>query len=394
MAPKNTKNTKKAIRGKAAGAAGAAKAPEETLSDAERLALRMSCDRALSGHGLRTPADTLAELATLSAEELAADIYGRGGSVGVLEEEVRKLLDKPAAVFMPSGTMIQQIALRIHADRRNRRVVAFHPTCHLELHEDKAYQRLHGLVGRPIGDGRSLLTLTDLQKVGEPLAALLIELPQREIGGQLPAWKDLKAQVKWARGQGAAVHLDGARLWECGPFYDRPLSAIAALFDTVYVSFYKGLGGTAGGMLLGEEDVIAEAREWRHRHGGTLFNLWPYAAAALAGLRLRLPRMAAQVEHARAIAAALSKIDGVLVTPDPPQTPMMHINLRTTPAAFTAGVRRLATQERLWAFGGSVASDTPGFCRVELYAGDATLALTPQEVATAIRALLPFNAES
>ena len=95
------------------------------------------------------------------------------------------------------------------------------------------------------------------------------------------------------------------------PVLRSALSEIAALFDTVYVSFYKGLGGVAGGILLGEEDVIAEAREWRQRHGGTLFNLWPYASAALAGLRLRLPRMDAYVQHARAVAVAVSAIDGV-----------------------------------------------------------------------------------
>ena len=76
-----------------------------------------------------------------------ADIYGNGGVVAVLEREVSELLGKPAAAFMPSGIMAQQIALRVHADRRGRHVVAFHPTCHLEMHEDKAYQRLHGLVG-------------------------------------------------------------------------------------------------------------------------------------------------------------------------------------------------------------------------------------------------------
>lgn len=331
----------------------------------------------------------LAELTTLGPDELAADMYGDGGAVAVLEDEVRALLDKPAAVFMPSGTMIQQIALRIHADQRNRRVVAFHPTCHLELHEDKAYQRLHGLLGRPVGDARELLTLPDLEAVGEPLAALLIELPQREIGGRLPAWEDLVAQVGWARDHGAAVHLDGARLWECGPFYERSLSEIAGLFDTVYVSFYKGLGGPAGGMLLGEPDVIAQARDWRHRHGGTLFSLWPYAAAGLAGLRLRLPRMGIYVDHARAIAAALTAMDGVAVVPDPPQTPMMHIHLRTTEAALVAGVRRMASRERLWTFGGSAPTDTPGIRRVELYAGEATLAFTPAEVAAVIRELLP-----
>ena len=361
----------------------------ENLSADERRALRAACDRALSGHGLRTPANTLSEIATLRPDELTGDMYGDGGVVTLLEEEVRALLDRPAAVFMPSGTMIQQIALRIHADRRQRRVVAFHPTCHIELHEDKAYQRLHGLIGRPVGDRHALITLADLECVSEPLAALLIELPQREIGGLLPAWKDLVAQVSWAHDRGAAVHLDGARLWQCGPFYDRPLSDIAALFDTVYVSFYKDLGGTAGGMLLGDAEVIAEAREWRHRHGGTLFNMWPYAAAGLAGLRLRLPRMGAYVKHARAIAKALTAIEGVEVVPDPPQTPMMHIYLRTTPAAVMAGVRRLATQQRLWAFGGSVAADTPGIRSVELTVGEATLALSPAEVASTVRALLP-----
>jgi threonine aldolase len=315
-------------------------------------------------------------------------MYGDGGTVATLEEEVRTLLGKPAAVFMPSGTMIQQIALRIHADARTSRVVAFHSTCHLELHEDKAYQRLHGLVGRTVGDPRELITLAQLEAIAEPIAAVLWELPQREIGGRLPAWKDLVAQVGWARAHGAAAHLDGARLWECGPFYDRPLSDIAGLFDTVYVSFYKGLAGTSGGMLLGDTEVIAEAREWRHRHGGTLFNLWPYAASALTGLRLRLPRMPTTFKHARAIATALAKIDGVEVVPDPPQTPMMHVHLRTTPEAFDAGVRRLATEQKLWAFGGSMATDTPGIRRAELNVGDASLALTPKEIAEAVRGLL------
>ncbi len=361
----------------------------EFLPYAERIALREKCDRSLWGHGAQTPAEALDELATLRPDELAGDIYGNGGTVALLEEEVRTLLGKPAAVFMPSGTMIQQIALRIHADQRNRRVIAFHPTCHMELHEDQAHQRLHGLIGRPVGDPRGLITLADLQDTHEPIAALLIELPQREIGGRLPAWKDLKAQVAWAHAQGAAVHLDGARLWTCGPFYDKPLTEIAGLFDSVYVSFYKDLGGTSGGMLLGEEDVIAQAREWRHRHGGTLPALWPYAAAGLAGLRLRLPRMGDYVAHARAIADALSPIDGVEVTPDPPHTNMMHIYLRSTPDAVIAGIRRLAREEKLWAFGGSVAADTPGYRRLELSVGDATLKFTPQEVAQVVGALLP-----
>jgi threonine aldolase len=361
----------------------------DRLSDDERRALRAGCERALLGSGLRTVADSLSELAMLPAEDLTPDEYGDGGAVAVLETEVRELLGKPAAVFMPSGTMAQQVALRIHADRRGRQVVAFHPTCHLELHEDKAYQRLHGLIGRTLGDGRELVTLADLEAVREPLAALLIELPQREIGGRLPAWDDLVAQVAYVRERGAAVHLDGARLWESGPFYGRPLSEVAGLFDSVYVSFYKGLGGLAGSMLLGDDDMVTEARAWRHRHGGTLYRLWPYAAAGLAGLRLRLPRMGAYVAHAQAVAAALAGVEGVAVVPDPPQTPIMHLFLRTTPAAVTAGIRRMAAEQRLWTWYGSSPTDVPGVRRVELHVGDATLAFTPDEVAAAVRALLP-----
>jgi threonine aldolase len=361
----------------------------DTISDDEARALRLGCDRSLQAGRLRTAADALAELTSLAPDELTADIYGDGGAVGLLEREVVSLLDMPAGVFMPSGTMAQQIALRIHADRRGRRVVAFHPTCHLELHEDKAYQRLHGLVGRPLGDGRGLLTLADLQGIREPLAAVVFELPQREIGGRLPAWDDLVGQVEYLRARGVAVHLDGARLWEAGPFYERPLADIVGLFDSVYVSFYKGLGGLAGCMLLGDEELIGEARAWRSRHGGTLFALWPYAAAGLAGLRLRLPRMGAYAEHARAIAPVVAAVDGVDVVPDPPQTPMMHLHLRTTAAAISGGIRRLATEERLWTWGGSSPTDTPGIRRVEFTVGEDTMAFAPDEVAAIVRAMLP-----
>jgi hypothetical protein len=81
--------------------------------------------------------------------------------------------------------------------------------------------------------------------VAEPLAALLVELPQREIGGLLPAWDDLVAQVGWARDRDTAVHLDGARLWEAAAGYERSPAEVAALFDSVYVSFYKGIGALA-----------------------------------------------------------------------------------------------------------------------------------------------------
>ena len=133
------------------------------------------------------------------------------------------------------------------------------------------------------------------------------------------------------------MHLDGARLWESAAGYGKPPADIAGLFDTVYVSFYKGLGALPGCCVAGPEDVVAEVREWRHRMGGTLFGLWPNAASALSCLARRLPMMPRYLSHTRAIADALRDLPGVTIVPDPPQTPMLHLLLRTTAEDFTAG---------------------------------------------------------
>jgi threonine aldolase len=345
---------------------------------------RWKCSRAIHWHGNWTAEQLLAAIPT----DLGTDRYGTGGVVDALEHEIRHVLGKPAAVFMPSGTMAQQIALRIHADRRGVRSVAFHPTAHIELQEEKAYQRLHHLVGVAIGDSRRLITSDDLQAVRERLAAVLFELPQREIGGRLPEWNDLEEQVDCVRRQGTAVHLDGARLWECTPYYGRTPGEIAALFDTVYVSFYKGLGGLAGACLAGAEDVIAEARVWRKRHGGTLFGLWPNAASGLAALRKRLPLMPKYFEHARAIAEELRGIPNVEVVPDPPQTPMMHLHLHVDETAFLAAARRIAQEQDVFTWPRTYPGDAPAIRVVELTVGDATRQFTPGEVAAIVRQLV------
>ena len=167
----------------------------EELSPAEQAALRDRCSVFLAGHGQVTAAGMLASIPAGTV----TDRYGDGGVVAELEAEIAGLLGKPAAVFVPSGTMAQQCVLRVHADRRQRKTVIFHPMCHLERHEGEAYQRLHGLTGRPAGDLDRLMTIGDLTAIGEPPAALLIELPQRDLGGQQPAWEDLLAQFDWAR---------------------------------------------------------------------------------------------------------------------------------------------------------------------------------------------------
>jgi threonine aldolase len=353
-------------------------------SNDELLALQDKCTRFLTGHG---PVNVPDLLATIPGDT-AVDRYGDGGVVADLEQEIATLLGKPAAVFLPSGTMAQQSVLRVHAGRRGRRTVVFHPMCHLERHENEGYQRLHHLTGRMAGDPNRLIGRDDLDAIHEPVAALLLELPQRDLGGQQPEWAELEAQVAWARDQGAAAHADGARLWESSAGYDRPPAEIAALFDTVYVSFYKGIGALPGCCVAGPDDIVAEVREWRRRMGGTLYGLWPNAASALTCLRRRLPRMAGYLEHARAISRALAGVPGVRVVPDPPQVPMMHLLLATGQEEFSAAARRLAEQQQVWTWPKAMTTGDPGVQRVELSVGDATSELGPAEVREIVAALI------
>jgi threonine aldolase len=384
-----------------AGASDAAGDPREerevgagrglTLTPAEVRALRRSCTRFVAGDGPRTAADYLAQI----PPDTEVDFYGIGGVVEELEREVATILGKPAAAFMPSGIMAQQIALRIHADRRGRRGIVFHPLCHVDQKELRAYEQLHGLRGHPVGEPHRLLTLADLtthrwlgEPMGEAPAVLLLELPQRDIGGELPAWNDLDAQVEWARGRGAAVHLDGARLWGCEAFYGRSLAEIAALFDTVYVSFYKQLGGLAGCALAGPNDIVLEAKDWRRRHGGMLYGLWPNAASGLTALRARLPRMAVYQRHALAIADALRDLPDAQVVPDPPHTPMFHLLLRRETEALSDAALRLAHEEGTWTFHRLSGTEVPGVHRWEIEVGEATLTWTPAEVRSLVERLL------
>ena len=182
-------------------------------------------------------------------------------------------------------------------------------------------------------------------------------------------------------------HLDGARLWEAAAGYGRPPAEIAALFDTTYVSFYKGIGALPGCCLAGPEDVVAEVREWRGRMGGTLFGLWPGAASALTCLRRRLPRMPDYLDRARAVAAAVRDLPGVTVVPDPPQAPMLHLLLRTSEDAFAAAARSLAADRGLWTWEKAMTTADPAVQRVEFSVGDATMELSIEEIRDAIGAL-------
>jgi threonine aldolase len=212
-----------------------------TPNEEEKRRLKASCRRFLSGHEPCSMPDRLRRLADLAPDE-PPDEYGAGSVVERLERRVAELLGKERAVFVPKGVIAQQAALRVWSERANRQALVIHPKSHIDLDEEAAYERLHPL--RPVrrGADHAPLAVADLEDVREPVFALAVELPLRRAGFRLPSWEELTALAAWARDRGAAFHVDGARLWEAQPFYGRGLAEIAGLADSVYVSFYKGLG--------------------------------------------------------------------------------------------------------------------------------------------------------
>jgi threonine aldolase len=284
-----------------------------------------ACGRILSGRAPQTIAEQLAGLGDAGLDlDRAPDTYGTG-IVEELEARVAALLGKPQAAFFPTGTMAQQVALRVWAERAGNLTVALHPLHHPEVHERKAYAMVSGLRAVwPTAEPRHP-SPDEIQAVGDPFSVLAVELPLREAGFVLPAFGELVDLCAAARERGAIVHFDGARLWESIPYLGQDLAAVAELADSVYVSFYKGLGGLSGAALAGPAEFVAAAKAWRHRYGGQLFTQWPAVVSALNGLDHELPRLPDYVAHAKVVAAALAQLPGAVVHPAPPHTQQFQL---------------------------------------------------------------------
>ena len=309
-----------------------------------------ACDDTVVWHAQRGPAETMRLLAD-AADELGIDEwdrYGEKGAVERVESEVAELLGKPAAVFFVSGTMAQQAALRVWCERRGSHRVAIPDLAHQLRHETDGPRLLQGFRFETLTEGWKTATADDLRGIPahQQLGAVQLELPLREAGCLLPSWDELTAFSEAARELGVPLHADGARLWESQPFLGHSLPEIAALFDSVYVSFYKGLRAMAGAAVVCDEDVAGELRAWRQRMGGTLFGMTPYALSALVGLRDELPHIAESVAWAGSLAEQLVE-RGLRVQPDPPHTNTFLVFADGDPDAITERVAEFMEKERV-----------------------------------------------
>ncbi|MFH9609827.1 threonine aldolase family protein [Streptomyces sp. NPDC017448] len=357
----------------------------------------------------RTGADgTVGErLAALAADASSVhdpddwtDVYG-GGVVAGLERRVAGLLGMEAAAFFPTGTMAQQVALRCWAGRTGNATVALHPLSHPELHEGGALGAVSGLrTVRPTSEPR-LPDADEVREFPEPFGTLMLELPLRDAGFVLPSWEELTAVVEAARERDAVVHLDGARLWECGPHFGRELSEIAALADSVYVSFYKSLGGLSGAVLAGPETLVEEARVWRHRYGGQVFQQFPAALSALLGLERELPRLPSYVAHAKVVAGALaegfaaSAAPWFRVWPEPPHTHQFQVWLPYAPEVLDEASVRQAEETgvalfRRWSAGAAGTGLPPGVSFTEVTVAADGLEWTARDVREAVAGFVRY----
>jgi len=339
----------------------------------ELMALRARCRAWLNGHRPRhSLKQVLAELAGAPEAALPLDLYGEGEVVARLERETQGLLGMPAASFFHKGVAAQLAALRAWCGERAGARVALHRLSHIELDEQQAYEHLLGLRGQRLGDGDQPFGVEALAALPEPPAVVVVELPLRRGGYRLPAWDELTAISRWCRQHGVPLHLDGARLWESAPHYGRPLHEIAALADSVYVSFYKGLGGLGGCVLAGPSAFIEQTAVWKTRLAGNLYTVFPYALSALQGLRLHGPRMAEYRDRARRLAARLALVPGLRVCPQPPQVNAFQLHLPGCPSAVSEALREVARNERFWLGWRGAASPWPGCTMIEISIGDAS----------------------
>lgn len=356
------------------------------MSDLEERfrAAALACDDTVVGHARRSPAQTMTLLAE-AATELGIDEwdrYGERGAVGRLEAEVAELLGKPAAVFFVSGTTAQQATLRVWCERRGSQRVALPDLAHQLRHETDGPRLLQGFRFEHLTQGWQAASADDLRAIpgAERLGAVQLELPLRDAGCLLPAWAELTELSEAARELGVPLHVDGARVWESQPFLDHPFPEITALFDSVYVSFYKGLRTMAGAAVACEPDVAAELRVWRQRMGGTLFGMTPYALGALVGLRDELPAVGDWVAWARALAAQLVE-RGLRVQPDPPHTNTFFLFADDDADAITERVVGFMEKEGVVPCGGWWPARAPGVAMTEVTINGAALDKDPATVA-------------
>ena len=289
----------------------------------------------------------------MAAAEVGDDVFGDDPTLQRLEERVAALTGKEAALYVVSGTMGNQLAIR--AQTRHGDEILLDRRCHIFDYEAGGMAAISGCQAHPLDSDRGRL---DPATVGEraarpandhfpPPALLCLENTHHRSGGSVVPLAALEAAAAAARAHGLRVHLDGARLWNASVASGIPVDRYAAVADTVMMCFSKGLGAPVGSILAGPRDVVRRARRFRKMLGGGIRQGGVLAAACLHALDHHRERLAEDHARAQGLARALAETEGLAAHPGPVETNMVLIHL-DDPADSPEAAAKRARAEGVW----------------------------------------------
>jgi threonine aldolase len=281
----------------------------------------------------------------MARAEVGDDVYGEDPTVRVLEETVASLLGKEAALFVPSGTMGNQLAIMTHT-RRGDEVVCGEGA-HLCWFESGAAAALSGVQFAIAGKG-GLFTATEMEAAVKQRAYYLprtslvaIENTHNRAGGRIFPREDVAAIARRARELELGLHLDGARLWNVSAATGVPLAQLAAPFDTVSICFSKGLGAPVGSALAGSKAQVTEAHRLRKMLGAGMRQVGVLAAGALYAVGNHRSRLVDDHEHAKVFARELrTGIERARASVADPETNIVNIDVTRETAPQVAAAAR------------------------------------------------------
>jgi threonine aldolase len=286
----------------------------------------------------------------MARAEVGDDVFGDDPTVKELEAETAALLGKEAALFTPSGTMANQLAIRGHTEPGDEILVE--GNAHLYYYESGGPAVLSGVMCRCLNGQRGIFTGGDVESALRPAdqhfprtRLVCVENTHNRGGGKVWSLTEIHAVAETAKRHQLRLHLDGARLWNATISSGVPERAYAAHFDTVSVCYSKGLGAPVGSALAGPKDFIAHVRRFRKMLGGGMRQAGIIAAGALYALRNHRTRLAEDHANAKALATGLAEVSGLEAHPEEVETNMVRFRVRAMPAAQLA---EAMTQRGAW----------------------------------------------
>jgi threonine aldolase len=313
----------------------------------------------------------------MAQAEVGDDVFGDDPTVKELESETAALLGKEAALFTPSGTMANQLAIRSHTEPGDEILVE--ANAHIYYYEGGGPAALSGVMCRCLEGRRGVFTGTDFEAALRPAdqhfprtRLVCVENTHNRGGGKIWSIEQLREVATSARKHSLQLHLDGARLWNASVATGIAEREYAALFDTVSVCFSKGLGAPVGSALVGSKALVARARRFRKMMGGGMRQAGVIAAGALFALRHHRARLTEDHANAKLLASGLAGVEGLEADPVEVETNMVRFRVK--------GMTAEQLVERLRARGVLVLAVGPDTIRAVT-----NLMVSPEDIEAAVR---------